>query len=203
VKQLQSLSSKYVNTHENLPAPRYISLVGNNEQAKRQQLLSYFVSTWEQYESLFSPLKDEAFYVRGEHLRHPLIFYFGHTATFYMNKMVLAQFTEARLDPELEAMFAVGVDEMSWDDLDESHYDWPSVEAVQCYRDKVKARICAFIQSMQISLPITQQSPAWLVLMGVEHERIHLETSSVITAGSNRFGKSLIVASLQGDGCGT
>ena len=21
-------------------------------------------------------------------------------------------------------MFAVGVDEMSWDDLDESHYDW-------------------------------------------------------------------------------
>tara|TARA_B110000263_G_scaffold241102_1_gene244978 strand:- start:1572 stop:3722 length:2151 start_codon:yes stop_codon:yes gene_type:complete len=180
VNQLQYLSRKYAITHESLPARRSIPLDGSNVQEKRQQLLNYFVSTWEQYESLFFPIKDEAFYVRAESLRHPLIFYFGHTATFYINKMILAQFTDARIDHELEAIFAVGVDEMSWDDLDASHYDWPTVEVVKCYRDKVKARICAFIQSMQISLPITQQSPAWLVLMGIEHERIHLETSSVI-----------------------
>jgi hypothetical protein len=28
----------------------------------------------------------------------------------------------------MEKVFAVGVDEMDWDDLDETHYDWPSVK---------------------------------------------------------------------------
>jgi len=177
---LQSLSKKHGITNNTEPTPRFISLDGNDVDAKRQELLSYFVAAWEQYETLFTPLQDEAFYVRAEPLRHPLIFYFGHTAAFYINKMILAQFTDARVNPELEAMFAIGVDEMSWDDLDAAHYDWPTVEGARQYRDTVKARICAFIKSMPIKLPITQDCPAWLVLMGVEHERIHLETSSVI-----------------------
>ena len=93
---------------------------------------------------------------------------------------MLAKFTDARVNPAFEAMFAIGVDEMSWDDLDESHYDWPTVAEVRAYRDKVKARVVSLIQAMPIELPITQDCPAWLILMGIEHERIHLETSSVI-----------------------
>ncbi len=178
---MQSSSSNKHKISQEFPStPRFISLDGSDLETKRQQLLDYFVSTWEQYEALFIPLKDEALYARAEPLRHPLIFYFGHTATFYVNKMILAQFTDARVVPELESMFAIGVDEMSWDDLDSSHYDWPTRKAAKAYRDKVKARICSFITSMEMSLPITQQSPAWLILMGIEHERIHLETSSVI-----------------------
>jgi len=177
---LQSPSSKHSIAHEISPAVRFISLEGSDVEAKRKQILDYFVFTWEQYESLFHPLEDEALYARAEPLRHPLIFYFGHTATFYINKMILAQITDARVDPDLEAMFAIGVDEMSWDDLDSSHYDWPTKAVAQDYRDKAKSRICAFINSMEIKLPITTKCPAWLVLMGIEHERIHLETSSVI-----------------------
>ena len=160
--------------------PRTLALDGQDAAAKRQQLLNYFTATWEQYESLFAPLLEQAYYERAERLRHPLIFYFGHTATFYINKMVLAQFTDARVDPVFESMFAIGVDEMSWDDLDASHYNWPRVEEVKAYRDKVKARVIALIKSMSFTLPITRDCPAWLVLMGIEHERIHLETSSVI-----------------------
>lgn len=163
-----------------LAAPRTVSLDGTDADTKRREILDYFLATWEQYESLFVPLQNEAHYVRAEPLRHPLIFYFGHTATFYINKMVLAQFINTRVNPALEAMFAIGVDEMSWDDLDESNYDWPKVADVKLYRDKVKARITAFIKSMPISLPITANCPAWLMLMGIEHECIHLETSSVI-----------------------
>ena len=33
---------------------------------------------------------------------------------------------------------------------------------------------------MPLELPIRQDSPAWMILMGIEHERIHLETSSAI-----------------------
>ena len=176
----QSSSFKQLATPQAPINSRPISLTGTNVMAKRQELLDYFIATWEQYESLFLPLHDDAYYLRAERLRHPLIFYFGHTATFYINKMMLAKFTDARVNPAFEAMFAIGVDEMSWDDLDESHYDWPTVAEVRAYRDKVKSRVVSLLQAMPIELPITQDCPAWLILMGIEHERIHLETSSVI-----------------------
>ena len=42
-------------------------------------------------------------------------------------------------------MFAVGVDEMDWDDLNESHYEWPSVKDAKIYRDKVKQMVINII----------------------------------------------------------
>ena len=38
-------------------------------------------------------------------------------------------------------MFAVGVDEMSWDDLNEANYDWPTVAEVKDYRKAVRAMV--------------------------------------------------------------
>ncbi|MFT5852554.1 MAG: hypothetical protein ACI87J_002532, partial [Colwellia sp.] len=92
---------------------------------KRAELKSYFHNTWTTYESLFALInKDEAYYLRPETLRHPLIFYFGHTATFFINKLLLGKYINKRVNTKLEAVCAVGVDEMSWDDLNSEHYDW-------------------------------------------------------------------------------
>jgi len=74
----------------------------------------------------------------------------------------------------------VGVDEMSWDDLDEQHYAWPSVRETKMYRAKVKECVLQVIDKTPFSLPITRESPMWVIMMGIEHERIHLETSSVL-----------------------
>ena len=165
-----------------LPATtRTLLLTGNDPEQKRQQLLTYFRQTWELYESLFDCLADEkAYYTKAISLRHPLIFYFGHTATFYINKLMAGQWIDSRLDPKIEAMMAIGVDEMSWDDLDNSHYNWPSVSELRDYRGQVRAVVEQFIQTMPLTLPIDWESPAWVILMGIEHERIHLETSSVL-----------------------
>ena len=156
-------------------------LIGDNVEEKRQELKSYFANTWQSYESLFSLINDdEAYFLRPERLRHPLIFYYGHTATFFINKLILGKYIPARLNEKLEAVCAVGVDEMSWDDLDSTHYQWPSVNEVREYRHQVFALVNKLIDEMPLALPITQQSLAWVILMGCEHERIHLETSSVI-----------------------
>jgi len=49
----------------------------------------YFLDTYAVYEKLFELLKVErAYYIRAEPLRHPLIFYFGHTAALYVNKLL-------------------------------------------------------------------------------------------------------------------
>ena len=160
---------------------RTLLLSGANPEAKRAELRRYFHQTCELYDRLFALIRDEAsYYERHEPLRHPLIFYFGHPAVFYVNKLIAGRLIPARIDPHLESMFAVGVDEMSCDDLNAAHYDWPSVRTVRDYRHELRTRIDAFIQSMPLDLPIRQDSPAWVILMGIEHERIHLETSSVI-----------------------
>ena len=161
--------------------PRTPRLDGADPEAKRAEILRYFHATFERYESLFGLLaEDEAYYRKPISLRHPLIFYLGHTATFFTNKFVLAGLLEQRIDPKLESMFAVGVDEMSWDDLDDANYDWPPVQAVWDYRRKVRAMVDRVIRETPLALPIGWDHPFWAVLMGIEHERIHLETSSVL-----------------------
>ncbi|MGB1263445.1 MAG: 5-histidylcysteine sulfoxide synthase [Cognaticolwellia sp.] len=157
------------------------NLDGNSIVEKRQELIRYFKNTWTTYESLFSLLNhDDAYFLRPEPLRHPLIFYFGHTASFYINKLILGKFINQRVNNRIEAICAVGVDEMSWDDLDSAHYDWPSVDEVRDYRQQVYQRVLDLLETMELSLPISQDSLAWIIIMGCEHERIHLETSSVI-----------------------
>lgn len=164
-----------------MPVLQTLKLTGENEALKRQELKQYFSQTWALYESLFELIKhDEAYYVKAEPLRHPLIFYFGHTATFYINKLKLGKYLDERVNDHFESMFAIGVDEMSWDDLDETHYQWPSVAEVKTYRDQVKQVVNQLIDTTPITLPLSQDSPAWVILMGIEHERIHLETSSAI-----------------------
>jgi 5-histidylcysteine sulfoxide synthase/putative 4-mercaptohistidine N1-methyltranferase len=148
---------------------------------KRAEILNYFHATWEIDEKLYETLRhDETFYLRADRLRHPLIFYFGHTATFFINKLTIARVIDRRLNPGYESMFAVGVDEMSWDDLDERHYDWPTRQQVKAYRDQARELVDRLIRTLPLTLPITWESPFWGIMMGIEHERIHLETSSVL-----------------------
>jgi len=156
-------------------------LQGDNPLAMRQQLHEYFVATFDRYESLFETLScDAAYYEKSIPLRHPLIFYFGHTATFFVNKLLLAQMIDTRINPRFESIFAVGVDEMSWDDLNDAHYQWPTPAEVKSYRDQVRAMVVNLIETAPLSMPIDWHNPWWAIIMGIEHERIHLETSSVL-----------------------
>jgi len=167
--------------YKKLRYTRTTKLDKGNPELKRQEILEYFNNTFTVYEKLFDIIKDtKSFYVKAEPLRHPLIFYYGHTATFFINKFNIGGLLKHRINPKFESMFAVGVDEMDWDDLNESHYDWPKVEEVTEYRKQVRELISQKIKDFPIQMPIDWSSPFWAVMMGIEHERIHLETSAVI-----------------------
>lgn len=166
---------------ETLLTTKTIALSGTDPETKRIEILDYFHKTFSLYESLFECLnRDEAFYIRANTLRHPLIFYYGHTAVFFINKLNVAGLIKERVDSQIESLCAIGVDEMSWDDLNEKNYDWPTPAKVKAYRDKTRAIVDSFIRNCDLSLPISWNNPLWIVLMGIEHERIHLETSAVL-----------------------
>ena len=60
----------------------------NLRTATRADVLAYFRNSWALSEALFSGLRtDASFYMIPDKLRRPLIFYFGHPAALYINKM--------------------------------------------------------------------------------------------------------------------
>ena len=71
---------------------------------------------------------------------------------------------------------------MSWDDLSKNKMPWPSVEDVHAYRKEVYSTVTKVISSLtnEQCENLTQNSPLWALVMGFEHERIHLETSSYL-----------------------
>jgi len=160
---------------------RNVNLADSDVETKRKEILKYFTTTYELFEKLFDTFEsDDVYFNQPEPLRHQMIFYYGHTSTFFINKLILGKFIKNRINPQYESMFAVGVDEMSWDDLNKAHYHWPTVEQTKQYREEAKEVIIDYINTCNFTLPITWESPMWPIVMGIEHEKIHVETSSVL-----------------------
>ncbi len=153
----------------------------------RQDVLDYFNNTWTLTELLFASLKNETAFTRPPYheLRHPLIFYYGHPAVLYYNKMRMAGLFNEPVDLYLEKILETGVDEMSWDDMSKNEMKWPTVKAVHEYRQKIYNHVVNIIKTHpgladHRSEEIHPNSALWSLFMGFEHEKIHFETSSVL-----------------------
>ena len=152
----------------------------------RQDFLAYFENTWSLTELIFSALQeDEAFFRPPEHhLRHPLVFYFCHPAAFYINKLRVAGLIDHPVSLSFEQLFEAGVDEMSWDDMSKNEMKWPEIVEIREYRKTVYQTIRNLIEThpefAPEKRPFLQNSKVWAFAMAMEHERIHLETTSVL-----------------------
>jgi 5-histidylcysteine sulfoxide synthase len=149
--------------------------------ANRRAIKDYFDNSWNLYELLFSAIKvDSTLYESPDPLRNPLVFYLGHTAAFYINKFKLAGLIDHGVHEEWDQLFAVGVDPNLPQNLEVSEF-WPSISEVRSYRKTIYKIVHQVIDQLKESdFPITPQSPLWAIPMTIEHDRIHLETSSVL-----------------------
>lgn len=148
-----------------------------------QTLLNYFENSWILEETLMKSLiGEDTFYLKPDPLRNPLIFYLGHSAVFYINKLIQVGLIKRRINPEYETLFEIGVDPETPAEIDAviEGIKWPDVTEVWAYRDKVRAEITTIINHHSWDLPIHQDHPLWALLMGIEHSRIHFETSSML-----------------------
>ena len=146
-------------------------------------LLKYFENSWELEETLMKSLvKEETFYLNPDPLRNKLIFYLGHSAVFYINKLIQVGLIKSRINPQYETLFEIGVDPETPAELEVAiqGVNWPDIKKVWEYRNKARAEITTIINKTPLDLPIHQQHPIWALLMGIEHSRIHVETSSTL-----------------------
>jgi 5-histidylcysteine sulfoxide synthase len=149
----------------------------------RSTILNYFNNAWEMDDCLMqSVVGQDSFYLNPDPLRNCLIFYLGHTAVFYINKLMQVGLIETRIDPKYETLFELGVDPETPTELLEAlrNVVWPELEGVWQYRHQARAVITTVIQNAPLGLTINPDCPFWAVLMGIEHSRVHFETSSML-----------------------
>ncbi|TYC61190.1 5-histidylcysteine sulfoxide synthase [Zoogloea oleivorans] len=152
----------------------------------RESVLAAFDNCWTLTEVLFAGLQGEEAFFRPpyHHLRHPMLFYYCHPAALYINKLRVAGLIDNPLNPYFERIFETGVDEMRWDDMSKNEMLWPSFGEAHSYRQQVYITVRQLIEThpdlADGHAPITQSHPLWALFMGFDHERIHLETSSVL-----------------------
>ncbi len=152
----------------------------------RAELLAYFENAWDIEDCLFSTLRsDGAFYVSPDPLRNRLIFYLGHSAVFYINKLIRVGWLNQRIEPHYEMLFEIGVDPSTPEELEAAmqHVQWPQVDRVWNYRHNAREEIARTIRNAPLEeggdRPL-QNRPLWALMMGIEHQRIHFETSSML-----------------------
>ena len=154
----------------------------------RQSAKEYFDNSWTLYETLFAGLNGEEYFYRPpvHGLRHPQIFYYGHTPCLYINKLRVTGVIAKPANAYFESIFEVGVDEFLWDDMHKNDMMWPAVSEVHEYRARVYERVVdAIMRHPSLDdtngpVKVDQDHPMWALFMGFEHERIHFETSSVL-----------------------
>ncbi|MEH1780777.1 MAG: 5-histidylcysteine sulfoxide synthase [Nostoc sp.] len=153
------------------------------DSCNNQVILDYFQNAWQMEDVLLKSLVgEETFYLNPDPLRNPLIFYLGHSAVFYINKLIRVGLLEKRLNPEYEILFEIGVDPEIPEQLNEAiaHLQWPQVAQTWEYREQAYSVISELIKTTPITLPIHPNHPLWALMMGIEHQRIHIETSSML-----------------------
>ena len=141
-------------------------------------LLDYFLSSWDLYEWLFSGIDQTSALtqnLRPNPFRNNLAFYYGHTAAFYAEKLRQMGIIDTPIS-EWDTRLATGVWPKSAADV-ESKQNYPTFHWLKAYRNQVQSKIIQVIDDYNITAPIDASHPLWSLVMGIEHERIHFQTS--------------------------
>ncbi len=143
-----------------------------------ESLRQYFLASWARYEWLFSGLTyaDEVLERQPHPFRNALSFYYGHSAAFYVQKLRQAGLIDTPVDPELDQVLERGVWPRSAGEI-KNRQEWPGAERLKAYRRRVFDLVMTLIDRTDFSSPITASDPWWALIMAIEHECIHLQTT--------------------------
>ena len=135
-------------------------------------MLAYYNRAWALEDQLWQSLVGEApFYLNPDPLRNLLIFYLGHTAVFYINKLMRVGLVQAPLHAAYEDLFAVGVDPEKPDDIAGKFAQLRRADlaSVWGYRQTVYDWVADLIDRADFTAPVTPQQPLWALIMAIEH----------------------------------
>lgn len=122
-------------------------------------------------DDLFSIVNPEALYERPISERHRIIFYIGHLEAFDWNLFRSHLLNLQSFDPALDRLFAFGIDPVNGGLPSDQPSDWPQLNAVHRYRDRVREKLEAHLPGSLASFEAVQ-----LLNVAIEHRLMHAET---------------------------
>ena len=142
--------------------------------ALRQQLREARLNT----DALFGILQENSLYDRPIPERHRIIFYLGHLEAFDLNLFRESGSSLRSSQPEFDRLFAFGIDPVGGGLPTDRPEDWPAIEEVRSYHDKVREEIDSYLDGADFAenSRAGAAGPETLLHVAVEHRLMHAET---------------------------
>jgi ergothioneine biosynthesis protein EgtB len=135
---------------------------------------------WSRSDEIFDLLEPGALHEQPIALRHPLVFYLGHLPAFSWNQVCRGVLEMPSFRSEFDSLFERGIDPMGVDHY-ESSAEWPLVDEVIEYRDRVRRELLDAVEPVADRAdrdPLAERGRIFEV--AIEHELMHQETLQYI-----------------------
>jgi ergothioneine biosynthesis protein EgtB len=127
-------------------------------------------------EELFAIVRPDALYDRPIPERHRIVFYIGHLEAFDWNLLRERSLDLPAFDPELDRLFAFGIDPVGGGLPTDRPSDWPSMEQVAAYVGRVRERLDNALAAALRSGTAGEFPLELLLNVAIEHRLMHAET---------------------------
>ena len=128
-------------------------------------------------DALFDVVKSDFLYERPIRERHRIVFYIGHLEAFDRNLFDRRLLDLPSADPQLDRLFAFGIDPVDGSLPSDTPADWPRLDAIHAYGNDARARIDAQLAALDLPPDSpTRDTAAQLLNVAIEHRLMHVET---------------------------
>ncbi|CAH2774675.1 MAG: Serine/threonine kinase [uncultured Paraburkholderia sp.] len=153
----------------------------NRDLAPHHPLVQRLVDARQITDALFAIVKPEFLYERPIRERHRVVFYIGHLEAFDRNLFDKRLCELPAFAPNLDELFAFGIDPVDGDVPTDQPADWPSLEAVREYaqqaREQIDHELDALADSAELGGNTERAATAEQLLnVAIEHRLMHAET---------------------------
>jgi ergothioneine biosynthesis protein EgtB len=153
----------------------------NRDPAPHHPLVQRLIDARQITDALFSIVKPEFLYERPIRERHRIVFYIGHLEAFDRNLFDQRVCELPPFDPQLDRLFAFGIDPVDGGFPTDQPSDWPSLSTVRGYglraREQIDRALGALSDSVQPLRDGTRAAASEQLLnVAIEHRLMHAET---------------------------
>ena len=144
-----------------------------------QTLLERLAEAREQTDSLFDVVRPDSLYERPLPERHRIIFYLGHLEAFDWNLLRERMLGLSSFNPELDRLFAFGIDPVDGGLPTDKAADWPSIDRVRRYNQKIRDTLQRGLESFSASGRTAGNNEgdfSAVLNVAIEHRLMHAET---------------------------
>lgn len=153
----------------------------NRDPASLHPLVQRLLEARQVTDALFAIVKPEFLYERPIRERHRIVFYIGHLEAFDRNLLDQRVAELPAFAPELDQLFAFGIDPVGGGYPTDQPRDWPALDTVREYasraREQIDRALAGLADTAQFGRDGAQADPSGQLLnVAIEHRLMHAET---------------------------